>query len=397
MKSQIIDWGRHLRGYAPLLKKLAGFSEPRGESWDYTGTEFRLQRARLLERLHPDRMRLRVEKIVVETLSTMTLRMSRVDGPLPVFRPGQYVNLFVEIRGVRTARPFSISSSPGSPWLDLTVREVPGGFVSQYLCNEVPRRTEFEATGPQGSFFYDPLIDGDRLLFLAGGSGITPFMSMLRHCAATHWPYRVHLLYGSRTSRDVLFGRQLKALAMAHPEFTWDLVISEPGPRDKGPTGFLDQEAIIGAVGREGLDASKVFVCGPREMLTLVRRALQDLDVPVHRGKWELFGVPDDITRSDLWPRGLPRDAEVQVTVEGRGTFNASAAEPLLNSLERHGYAVPSICRSGECSMCRTRLKKGRVIVPARVVLRQSDVWAGYIHPCASYPIEDLVVRLPNN
>ena len=396
MKDRIIDWGRNLSRYAPMAMKFAGLTEPK-ETWDYSGEEYRLQRDRLLERLHPDRIRLRVEKVIVETQSTVTLRTQRIDGPMPVFRPGQYVNLFVEINGVRTSRPFSISSAPGSPWLDLTVREIEGGFVSTWLCQEVPRGTELEATGPAGSFYYEPLIDGDRLLFLAGGSGITPFMSMLRTCAHTRWPYRVHLLYGTRTARDVIFGNELKALAAAHPEFTWDLVVSEPTARYKGKTGFLDRDVILDAIGEDGVAASKVFVCGPPKMLEMVKGTLTGLEVPVHRQRWELFGMPEDITRSDLWRRGLAAAATVTVTVEGRGTFQAPAAEPLLNSMERHGYSVPSICRSGECSMCRTRLKAGKVIVPAGVVLRESDVWAGQIHPCASYPIEDLTIRLPND
>ena len=395
MKDRIIGWGRDLTRYAPLVKKLAGFTEPR-ETWDYTGAEFSLQRTRLLDRLHPDRMRLRVEKVIIETPTAVTLRTTRVDGPLPVFRAGQYVNLFVEVQGVRTARPFSISSAPGSPWLDLTVREVPGGFVSPWLCGEVPRGTELETTGPQGSFYHEPLIDGDRLLFLAGGSGITPFMSMLRHAANTRWPFRVHLLYGTRTPRDVIFGNELKALAAAHPAFTWDLVVSEPPARCTGRTGLLDRDTLLDAVGREGVDAAKVLVCGPPKMLDLVRGTLQELGVPAHRQRWELFGVPDDITGTDLWPRGLAPDATVTVTVEGGGSFEAPAARPLLESMERHGYVVPSSCRSGECSMCRTQLKAGRVIVPHGMVVRQSDVWAGHIHPCASFPVEDLTIRLPN-
>ena len=396
MKNRILNWGTNLGGYLQVLKKLAGVLVP-AQTWDYSGDEFRLQRERLLDRLHPDRMKLRVEKIIVETPSTVTLRTQRIDGPIPVFRPGQYVNLFVEIGGVRTSRPFSITSAPGSPWFDLTIREIPGGFVSPWLCQEVPRGTELESTGPAGSFYYEPLIDGDRLLFLAGGSGITPFMSMLRSCANTRWPYRVHLLYGSRTTRDLIFGKELKALAAAHPEFTWDLVVSEPPPRFKGKTGFLDRETILAAVGEDGIADSKVFVCGPPKMLELVRGTLDGLGVPLHRQRWELFGMPEEITASTLWPRGLAVDAMVTVTVEGRGSFKAPAAEPLLNSMERHGHVVPSVCRSGECSMCRTRLKEGKVIVPPGVVIRQSDVWSGQIHACASYPIEDITVRLPSD
>jgi len=79
---------------------------------------------------------------------------------------------------------------------------------------------------------------------------------------------------------------------------------------------------------------------------------------------------------------------------EGPRTIQATAGEPLLNSLERHGIIVPAICRAGECSACRTRLLSGRVFQPAHTGLRESDRQYGYIHACVSYPVTDLKIRI---
>uniref|UniRef100_UPI00257AC860 FAD-dependent oxidoreductase n=1 Tax=Candidatus Solincola tengchongensis TaxID=2900693 RepID=UPI00257AC860 len=150
---------------------------------------------RALSSLHPDRVRLRVAEIIEETGSTKTLRMEAAEGALPTFRAGQYVNLFCEVDGVLTSRPYSISSPPGKGYWDITVRRVPEGFVSPFLLERVGVGDTFLASGPAGSFFPEPLTDTEELVFLAGGSGITPFASIIRERAERGGPWRIHLLY----------------------------------------------------------------------------------------------------------------------------------------------------------------------------------------------------------
>ena len=186
---------------------------------------------RVIDMLHPARVRLEVAAILPETPSTKTLRLVSPDGYLPPFQAGQYVNLFVEIGGVRTSRPYSISSSPTQTghW-DLTVRRVADGFVSDYLLDEVRVGDTFESTSPAGTFTYNPLFHGDDLVFLAGGSGITPFMSMIREVADRGLKRKIQLVYGSRAPDDVIFQQELDLIAGRHANFTCDLVVSEPPP-----------------------------------------------------------------------------------------------------------------------------------------------------------------------
>ena len=94
------------------------------------------------------------------------------------------------------------------------------------------------------------------------------------------------------------------------------------------------------------------------------------------------------------WP-GVAPDAEFEVVEERSGrSIKARAGEPLMNALEREGIVVPAVCRAGECGACRTRLVSGKVFALERVALRWVDRKAGYIHPCLSYPVEDLRIRL---
>ncbi len=346
----------------------------------------------VVERLHPRRMRLRVVDVIQETTSARTYRLERTDGPLPPFRPGQYVNVFVDVDGVQTSRPYSIASRPGDGTLELTVKDKPGGFVAPYLLNEVQVGDELETTGPAGTFYHEPLIDGDDLVFLAGGSGITPFMSIIRDTVRQGLALNIHLLYGCRVADDVIFGQELAALAAGNLNLRYTVVISEPPPGYAGPAGFLDAALIRERVG--DVAGKTFYVCGPNEMYDFCLCALEELGVPRHKIKRELYGPPSDVTREPGWPAGLAPNTLFSVEVVGRQTIRAAAGEPLLNSLERYGIVVPAVCRAGECSACRTQLLAGRVFMPAHDRVREADRANGFIHACVSYPLEDLRIRV---
>jgi ferredoxin-NADP reductase len=371
-----------------------------GQGFDY-GAEM-ISGRDMVNSLHPKRMQLRLLEIIPETPSTKTFRFERTDASLPPFRPGQYVNLFLDVDGVLTSRPYSISSPPGTNTLDLTVKEKPGGFVSPYLINELKVGDELQTTGPKGKFYHDALIDGDDLVFLAGGSGITPFMSILKDALETSQaePLHIHLIYGSRKLEDVIFGLELGELAVNHPNFRFSLVISEPPPGFEGLTGFLDSNLIRQQLADlesgeiPSLEQKKFFICGPNEMYKFCLAALLELGVPPHRVKRELFGPPEDVTQEPGWPKEIPADQIWRVEIAGIKHIQAPAGEPLMNSLERHGIIVPAVCRAGSCSACRIRLLSGRVFLPAGARLRESDRKNGYIHSCVAYPLEDLTIRL---
>jgi phytoene dehydrogenase-like protein/ferredoxin-NADP reductase len=342
--------------------------------------------------LHPRRLNLRVEEIIAETESTKTLRLMPVEGELPRFRAGQYINIFVEVGGVKTSRPYSIASAPGRPYYDISVRRKEGGFVSPYLLDEVKGGDVLETTGPSGSFYHEPLTDGNELVFLAGGSGITPFASMIREIVEKGLPLRVHMLYGSREPSDIIFRKEMAQIGAENDNIDIDFIISEPSEDWGGLCGFIDTDMISSVLGE--VEGKTFYVCGPAEMYPFCEGALSLLGVPAIRVKKEAYGPPDDVTLEEGWP-GISPSQEFEVVEERSGqTFKARAGEPLMNSMERAGLTVEAVCRSGECTVCRTRLVSGEVFAPPRVLLRWADEEFGYIHPCMSYPVSDLRIRL---
>ena len=260
------------------------------------------------------------------------------------------------------------------------------------MLDDVKPGDALEATGPHGTVYYERLTDSDDLVFLAGGCGVTPFMSIIRETVEKKRSLRIHLLYGCRRPDDIIFQDELTQIAATHPNIKVDWVVSEPPKEWSGPRGLLDAAMILSRVGSV---AGKTFIiCGPAQMHVLCEGALENLGVPRRRIKAEAYGPPDDVTQEPGWPQ-ISSMTEFQVHEERSGSvFRARAGEPLMNSLERVGLVIPSVCRSGECAACRTRLVSGRVFVPSRVRRRWSDQQAGYIHPCMSYPLENLHIRL---
>ena len=405
---EILHWIQDVREHLRVSQRRKKLRRP-GQGFDYSGDEYKNIVQRVVSRLHPERMQLRVTEIVQETPSTKTFRFERTDGPLPPFRAGQYINVFVDVDGVLTSRPYSISSAPSVPpasggderggeFLELTIRDKPGGFVAPYLLNEVQVGDELETTGPAGSFYHEPLIDGNDLVFLAGGSGITPFMSIIRDAVrrgevtSPPPPRQMHLLYGNRVPDDIIFGDELAQLAKEHPDFGYSPVISEPPAGYEGVAGFLNADLIREQIG--SATGKTFYICGPQVMYDFCLAALTELGVPGHKIRRELFGPPINVTQEPGWPQGLSAETMFKVEVEGREAIHAPAGEPLMNTLERYGIIVPAVCRAGECSACRTRLLSGRVFMPAHTGLRESDREHGYIHACVAYPLENLRIRL---
>ena len=391
MPLEKINWFLDVSEYRRVAKNRKALREP-GQGTDYTHERFRDVVQRVVSRIHPKRMKLRVEEILTQTATAKTFCLERVEGPLPPFRAGQYVNVIVNVGGVRTSRPYSISSAPLAGRLELTVRDKPGGFVAPYFFNDLKVGDVLETSGPTGRFYHEPLIDGENLVFLAGGSGITPFMSMIREMVQRKHPLRINLLYGSRTPEDVIFRGELEKLAATHSNFTFSLVISEPPEGYRGLKGFLDSKLIAQLVA--DIQGKTFYVCGPRAMHHLCKAALQEMEVPQRRIRYELYGAPQDVSKESGWPEGLSKDMVFEVEVAGKKMILAKAGEPLLNALERSGLVVPALCRSGECSACRIRLIEGKVFVPSQATVRESDRNAGYIHSCVSYPMDNLKIRI---
>ncbi|HHO75245.1 MAG TPA: iron-sulfur cluster-binding domain-containing protein, partial [Deltaproteobacteria bacterium] len=265
-------------------------------------------------------------------------------------------------------------------------------FVSDFFLDKVKPGDRFEANGPAGNFHYNRVFHGKKQVFLAGGSGITPFMSMISEVLNSALDRQMHLIYGSRTPQAAIFHSVLEDFAAKHENFTYTLVISEPDPGFEGRTGFIDAQCISDVAG--DISGQMFYICGPEVMYDFCLAELEKLKVPARRIRREMFGPRQEIRNEPGWPDTLKGDETFTVNVRGRKEITAISGEPLVVALERAGFRVPVSCRCGECSLCRVKLVSGKVFQARGVLLRYADEKYGYIHSCKSYPISDMEIML---
>ena len=381
------DIARQLDGYDEVAREIAVARK--------YGSDFTLLRGRFQEavnRLHPWRVTLRVSRVAHETPSTRTLRLVPASGVLPPFQAGQYITLFFDLHGVRTARPYSLSSPPsqGAYW-EITVRRVADGLVSNYLLDLKPGAI-LESSGPSGNFVFNPVIHPPAMVCIAGGSGITPFMSMIHEVVDADLPRRIILIYGSRRWDDAIFHEKLEELTRQAVRIDYVPVMEDAPEAYRGRRGLIDGNLIREAAGR--LEDKVFFVCGPQGLYDHVLPLLEAMGIPRRRLRCEIYGAPANVWEQPGWPAEVDRNARFVVRMSGGRTLEVPAAMPLIRSLENGGNEIPSLCRSGACSLCRMKLLSGRVYQPPGVPVRASDRRFGYIHACMSYPLSDLEVLL---
>lgn len=349
-------------------------------------------------------LELRVLEVVLETDDACSVVFdSRLD-----FKPGQFLTLAIpsDRTGV-VARCYSLCSVPGEP-LTVTVKRTAEGYASHWVNDNLAPGDVLRVLEPSG-IFTPASLDADLLLF-AGGSGVTPIMSIARAALASG-SGRIVVLYANRDERSVIFARQWAELAAAHPD---RLQVVHWLESVQGlPT--QDQLRAFAADHREW-DA---FVCGPAPFMKLVNGALRDLDFPRERRHQETFvslgGNPFgefaemaaesaevaaesaemDVESVQVEDEGPVRQGAVRVTAELDGTtYSFDDWDPgttLLEHLESKGVKAPYSCREGECSACAFRLLEGEVKMLKNDVLDAEDLADDIRLGCQSLPVTDEV------
>ncbi len=383
MKKEIF---REFDGYDQLLQEIeVGRKYWKNFASDAASTQ------RHIDLLHPARMMLRVSDIIEETADTGTLRLVPENAYLPPFLAGQYVALLLEIGNIRTTRPYTISSPPNQiGYYDITVKRVEGGLASGYLLDDVERGAWIESSGPAGNFYYNPLFHDKTMVCIAGGSGITPFMSMIREITECGLEREVFLFYGNRNLDDVIFHGTLTDISLRFQNIHYIPVVEDAPEGYNGATGLITGRLIRDTLGDP--EGKTYYLCGPKGLYDFCIPELEGLGIPSRKIRKEVYGPPADICTSTGWPEGISGKDTFPVRVNDGSTLHAYAGEPLLGTLEKAGVLVPSLCRSGECSMCRVKVVSGKVFQPAGVPVRKSDRRYGYVHACVSYPISDLEI-----
>ena len=322
-----------------------------------------------------DAIKLHLSGVRRETADTVTLRFDLPARKRLEARPGQFLTFDWVIDGKAHPRSYSVSSSPReSKYVEITVKEQ--GYVSSYLNHSARKGMSVLAHGPYGQFCFDEKRHR-RVAMFAGGSGITPIMSMLRYIADSAPATEITLLYGVRSEKEVIFEKDLQDLQEKLPDFRCTITASGAGVSWRGRRGRIDRTLIERELGH--LDDQSFFICGPTGFMSEITEILSSLGVPGERILRERFIVVSLAARVSA-----ATECAVDFRRSGR-VCRGTSAETLLAIAERNGIAIQAACRVGQCGTCATRVVEGEVDMDVEDGLDPALRARGYRLLCVGY------------
>lgn len=363
--------------------------------------------------LHPAKQFVKISDIKENSADckTFTLSPNSEKGTknLAYFSAGQYISVNLEIDGKKTNRAYSLCSSPKMSLstkdgekniYQITVKAAKNGLVSNYILKNWKVGQNLEISSPEGSFSYVGLRDAKTVICLAGGSGITPFLSMAKSIFDGTEDFNMILLYGNRDEKSILFKNEFDELQAKCEKLKVIYVLSDeknPQVFEKNPhyeKGFINSQIIKKFAPKD--EKFSIFICGPQAMYNFLDKELENLHLEKKYIRREAFGEIHNAKLFKDYPSCSLNSVQIKVKILNKiETIYGSPNNTILQILESSGIQVPSRCRSGECAWCRSYLKSGKVWVPQDLDFRRkADLVYNYIHPCCTFALSDLEIEI---
>ena len=319
-------------------------------------------------------------------VKTFTLTADKnSDTPhLAPFKAGQYITIHVTIDSSPVTRAYSLSSAPSLANKDIykiTIKRVENGLVSNYMLDNMKVGDKLDVSKPAGDFGYNPIKDEENVIAIAGGSGITPFMSLAYAILEGTYNCNLTVFYSVRTYDDIIFKSEIEEINKKKKNVKFVITLTRE-EKEGYLNGHLTKEMLEPFI----KEFNTVLMCGPKELYRSMNEILNEFNIPRKSVHYENFFVeyePEEKKEYKL--KVVMKDKVEEIT--------CTNDETLLVAMERAGIKAPSLCRVGECGYCRSILLDGKVKMIG-ASLKKAEAENDYIHPCVSFPDSDIVLRL---
>jgi ring-1,2-phenylacetyl-CoA epoxidase subunit PaaE len=325
--------------------------------------------------------------------------------PVFLYKHGQYITIKVNVDGVSHRRNYSLCSSPilDEP-LTIAVKRVNDGVVSSWIDHHAVAGLQVEVYPPMGNFTKD--LDPKHIrhyTMFAGGSGITPILSILKSILRVEHESVVTLFYANRDAESVIFLNTLQKLVeqsdgklrLVH------ILENNSGNIDTSYQGIMDNEMLERLIADyvPSFAAVEAFVCGPGPMMDNVVKVLHAHDLDDKKIHREYFTLNKNDMESETDGVGVEGTSDevvtrtVTVRIYGTSfTFDVDPDETILTAAQRANVDPPYACQIGACCTCRAKLVSGKVHMDEREALSDDEIEEGYILTCQSHPLTADVV-----
>lgn len=342
---------------------------------------------------------LRVAEVKRETPDAVSVRFELPEAMREAFafKAGQHLTFRREFDGEEVRRNYSVCVSPSEGVLKIGVKKIAGGVFSGWVNDDLKAGDEIEVMAPHGSFCwaFDPEARHDYVGF-AGGSGITPILSLLKTALESEPKSRFTLFYGNRVSAGIMFLEEIASLKDRYIDRLQVFHFLEDEEEEIDIfNGRLDRakvdELLIKLAPR---NADAYFICGPGAMMDAVEEALSDGGVEKSRILIERFTTGPMSVAQAAAARAIEEKAaglKMSVTLNGRRvnvTFDPAHAS-ILDNVRAAGLPAPFACKGGVCATCRAKVTSGEVQMKVNYGLSEQELAEGYVLTCQAAPVSE--------
>ncbi len=343
-------------------------------------------------------LHLSVKEIITETDDTKTIVFWQPIHQSVQYKAGQFITVIVNIDGQKYRRSYSMSSSPREANVAITVKKLPYGLVSKYLCEQVKVGDVLEVLEPSGHFVVEPNESQERsLVFVAGGSGITPIFSMIKTLLPVEKHSKIYLVYASRNEESIIFKKELHQLELDYSgRFKVLHVLSQPSYTWVGYKTRINQASMVIFLKQDlhiNIPMAQYYLCGPDGMMQQVENALALFNVADNQIHKEHFVSSHESPTSQVEIDDSPKAYTITLNYEGQShQLIVKPHETILEAAMEADIDLPYSCQAGMCTACMGRCVAGRIRMDEEDGLTEAEIAQGYVLTCVSHPISDGVV-----
>jgi len=345
---------------------------------------------------------LKVREIVQETKDAISIVFEQPSGGKINYKSGQFLTLIVPVQGKEIRRAYSLCSSPFvDEHLAVSIKRVDNGLMSNWLPDHLKAGDRVKVMEPMGQFTTEFAKENKRhLVLFAGGSGITPMMSIIKSILTQEPESILSLIYCNRNIDSIIFKDELTRLETKHEGRLHLIHILDEAPMNwQGYSGLLNPEMLkklFERIPNWGMDNTTYLMCGPEGMMKNADSLLTSHHIPKEKIFKESFvqGTIDKDKKEEAATASSENKAR-EVTIRYDGQEFKIVVEPhraILETALDAGIDLPYSCQSGLCTACRGKAVSGKVKLDEEEGLSQSEKNDGYVLTCVGHPLTDDVV-----